>query len=46
MGKKLSRKVVETRFGPHAKKEKDMLGSFISRGLNSAEVEMEISISL
>jgi hypothetical protein len=42
----LSQKVIKTRFGQHAEQKKDMLGSFISRGLNAMEAEMEISISL
>ncbi|PVI00777.1 cytochrome P450 oxidoreductase [Periconia macrospinosa] len=42
----LSQQVIKTRFGQHAEKKKDMLGSFISRGLDATEVEMEISISL
>ncbi|KAF2147000.1 uncharacterized protein K452DRAFT_314252 [Aplosporella prunicola CBS 121167] len=42
----ISQKVIERRFGSRAEKKKDMLGSFISRGLDASEVEMEISISL
>jgi len=42
----ISNEVIKKRFGPSAEKKKDMLGSFISRGLDADEVEMEISISL
>ncbi|KAB2573396.1 Pisatin demethylase [Lasiodiplodia theobromae] len=42
----ISHEVIKKRFGPSAEKKKDMLGSFISRGLDADEVEMEISISL
>lgn len=42
----ISHEVIKNRFGPSAEKKKDMLGSFISRGLDADEVEMEISISL
>ncbi|GME66327.1 Pisatin demethylase [Neofusicoccum parvum] len=42
----ISQQVIEKRFLPNAERKKDMLGSFISRGLSASEVEMEISISL
>jgi RNA-binding protein YhbY len=42
----LSQKLIKTRFGKNAENKKDMLASFISRGLNAKEVEMEISISM
>ncbi|KKY13342.1 putative pisatin demethylase [Diplodia seriata] len=42
----ISHEVIQKRFGPSAESKKDMLGSFISRGLDASEVEMEISISL
>ncbi|KAL0257598.1 hypothetical protein SLS55_008412 [Diplodia seriata] len=42
----ISHEVIQKRFGPSAERKQDMLGSFISRGLDASEVEMEISISL
>ncbi|KAH9989602.1 putative benzoate 4-monooxygenase cytochrome P450 [Xylariaceae sp. FL0662B] len=43
---KISRDVINERCAPEAVQKKDMLGSFIKRGLSPTDVEMEISISL
>ncbi|KAI1075518.1 putative benzoate 4-monooxygenase cytochrome P450 [Whalleya microplaca] len=43
---KISREVINERCAPGAVQKKDMLGSFIKRGLSPTDVEMEISISL
>lgn len=42
----ISREVINERLAPNAESKKDMLGSFLKRGLTPDEVEMEISISL
>ncbi|KAL1641284.1 hypothetical protein SLS58_006186 [Diplodia intermedia] len=42
----ISREVINERLAPGAEQKKDMLGSFLKRGLTPDEVETEISISL
>lgn len=42
----ISREVINERLAEGGKQKKDMLGSFLKRGLTPDEVEMEVSISL
>ncbi|WYZ46111.1 hypothetical protein EsH8_IX_000336 [Colletotrichum jinshuiense] len=42
----IAKKVAAERFGPDAKVQKDMLGSFVARGLTQAEAESEILMQI
>lgn len=42
----IAKQVAATRFGPKKKTQKDMLGSFVARGLTQAEAESEILMQL
>ncbi|KDN67099.1 putative cytochrome P450 [Colletotrichum sublineola] len=42
----IAKQVVAERFGPNKKVQKDMLGSFIARGLSQAEAESEVLMQL
>jgi cytochrome P450 len=42
----IAKKVTAERFGPHPKVQRDMLGSFIARGLKQEEVESEILMQM
>ncbi|WQF85885.1 Putative cytochrome P450 [Colletotrichum destructivum] len=42
----IAKQVAATRFGPKKKIKKDMLGSFVARGLTQAEAESEILMQL
>ncbi|KAK6223056.1 cytochrome P450 [Colletotrichum tabaci] len=42
----IAKQVAATRFGPKKKIQKDMLGSFVARGLTQAEAESEILMQL
>ncbi|OHE95151.1 cytochrome P450 [Colletotrichum orchidophilum] len=42
----IAKKVASERFGPNKKVQKDMLGSFVARGLTQAEAESEILMQL
>ncbi|KAK1996445.1 cytochrome P450 [Colletotrichum falcatum] len=42
----IAKKVAAERFGPNKKVQKDMLGSFVARGLTQAEAESEILMQL
>lgn len=43
---RLAKKVAAERFGPNKKVQKDMLGSFVKRGLTQEEVESEILLQV
>ncbi|KAK1980365.1 cytochrome P450 [Colletotrichum cereale] len=42
----IAKKVAAERFGPNKKVQKDMLGSFVARGLSQAEAESEVLMQL
>ncbi|KAJ0120538.1 hypothetical protein J7T55_015267 [Diaporthe amygdali] len=43
---KVGRKVVSTRFGPDAKEQQDMLGSFVRHGMTQRQCEIEVLLQL
>ncbi|KAK2589590.1 hypothetical protein QQS21_012733 [Conoideocrella luteorostrata] len=42
----IAKEVASERFGPHRKVQKDMLGSFVARGLTQSEAESEILMQI
>ena len=42
----IAKRVAAERFGPGAKAQRDMIGSFIARGLDQSELESEILLQL
>lgn len=42
----IAKQVSAERFGPNKKVQKDMLGSFVARGITQAEAESEILMQM